>query len=272
MNKLRLGFTETTLLFFYYLDQKKINNAKYIELQSSLINWLCTTSGFYDKKINGSYFNFNANEIKNSEIYKKYFNKLLTITKQNNCFLELCFHQIDNNIISLKEDFLKSINYYEKLSPTSLFDFLENKHILIINNLGSLMKKQFENGNVNKIHKNFPNNIKSINYFENGYSFFNNGPDNSILDSFSKICEKINKFSFDGAIISAGAYSCLIADFIINNLQKKAFIIGGELNSVFGIKCKRKNLSDMENQQYLISVPKEMKPDGYEKIEEGCYW
>jgi hypothetical protein len=88
---------------------------------------------------------------------------------------------IDDNLLALKEEFLQYINFYNKQPKYSLFTFMENKNILIINNLGSIMKQQIENGNVKKIHIDFPDNVKSINYFENGYTFFNNGPDNNIM-------------------------------------------------------------------------------------------
>ena len=214
-NNLRLGFTETSLLFFYYLDEKNIFNEKYISKQNNLINWLYSTSGFYDKEIQGSYFNFDAEKIKHSKIYNEYFKELLFFLKDNNhSQLQLCYHELDNTLKPYKEEFEKFIKLNNS-TPLTLFDFMENKNILIINNLGSLMKKQFESGNIRKIHKNFPNNIKSIQYFENGYTFFNNGPDSSILETTDKICNQIQKYNFDGAIVSAGAYSCLIAKFII---------------------------------------------------------
>jgi hypothetical protein len=273
MNNLRLGFTETTLLFYFYLDSLQINNNKYIDSQYGLINWLYSTSGFYDKKIFGSYFDFNPLEVKCSKPYSDYFTKLLTILKKNNFHLELCFHNIDDSLLTYKEEFLKFINYYDKQPSINLFSFIDNKHILIINNLGCLMKKQFESGNLKKIHSEFPDNIKSIHYFENGYTFLNNGPDENILETINHICEEIDKFVFDAAVISAGAYSCLIADYILNNLKKEVFVIGGNLSFYFGIATKRtKMINKHQINEYLIEVPNEMKPKGYEKIEDGCYW
>ena len=43
----RLGYTESTLLFIYYWNT--IHNIDYIDKR--LVNWLYSTSGFYDKKI-----------------------------------------------------------------------------------------------------------------------------------------------------------------------------------------------------------------------------
>jgi hypothetical protein len=274
MNQLRLGFTETTLLFYFFLDLLKVNNRYYVESQKQLINWLYTTSGFYDKKISGSYFDFNFIKIKNSKIYNDYFSKLLNLLKDNNNFhLQLCFHKLNDDICNYKEQFLNYINYYEKQKPIHLFNFLDNKNILIINNLGSLMKYQFESGNLQKIHSNFPKNIKSIQYFENGYTFFNNGLHENILETTNNICEKIKEFIFDGAVISAGAYSCLIADYILNNLKKEVIVIGGELSSYFGILTERhKAFNKGPINEFFIEVPNEMKPKDYKKIENGCYW
>jgi predicted HAD superfamily hydrolase len=51
------------------------------------------TSGFYDKKIKGLYFDFNLEETTKGEIYNKYFSQLLNFLKNNDsCHLQLCFH------------------------------------------------------------------------------------------------------------------------------------------------------------------------------------
>jgi hypothetical protein len=96
------------------------------------------------------------------------------------------------------------------------------------------MKQQYDTGNVQKLYPTFPS-LTSIQIYENPYTFFNNGPHNNILETCNHLCEQIKNVSFDAAIISAGAYSCLIADFIINNLHKEAFVIGGDLSYYFGI-------------------------------------
>ena len=181
MNKLRLGFSETSLLFFYYLDTLNIDNTNYKNDQSSIINWLYSTSGFYDKKITGSYFDFDSDQVKKSDTYKLYFNELLVFVKECPINIELCFIKIDDSLLIYKEKFLEYINYNNKNSGTNIFEFMNNKNILVINNFGSLIKKQFDSGNMKMIHNDFSDNIKSIQYFNNGYTFLNNGPDDSIL-------------------------------------------------------------------------------------------
>ena len=274
MNNLRLGYTETTLLFFYYLDLQKIRNSEYVDSQNNLINWLCSTSGFYDKNICGSYFDFDANKIKNLDVYNNYFNRLLNIVKNSNTKLVFCFHQLHDSLIQYKEEFLNYIDYYNKNNrQTNLLQFMDNKNILIINNLGSLMKMQYESGNIKKISPHNPVTAKNIDFLEPGYTFFNSGHDSSILETAEKLCDKIKTINFDCAVVSAGAYSSLLFDYIVNELNKDVFVIGGDLPFYFGILTQRtrESPSDLIN-EYFINVPDEMKPLGYEKVENGCYW
>ena len=274
INNLRLGYTETTLLFYYYLDSLKANNSSYKKSQNKLINWLFSTSGFYDKNIVGSYFNFDAKKIKKSDVYNSYFNKLLKIVKNKNTHLQLCFHNISSSLLEYKENFLKYIDYYHKPPNPNILRFMDNKNILIINNLGILMKQQYESGNIKKICPEFSDSVKSIKYLHNGYSFLNNGPDSSILETSENLCNQIRTIDFDGAIISAGAYSSLLFDFIVSTLKKKVYVIGGELPLYFGIITKRSTIENYSDKihEYLISVPSEMKPLNYKKIEGGTYW
>ena len=69
---LRLGLTETTLLFYYYLENIlniDLNNLKLIHSDYEIINWLYSTSGFYDKTINGTYFDIDVKKAKKSNVY-----------------------------------------------------------------------------------------------------------------------------------------------------------------------------------------------------------
>lgn len=110
-NYLRLGFTESTLLFYYYCQVNNINNI-HTGSHNSLINWLYSTSGFYDKNIEGSYFNFNAEIIKKSNVYNKYFEKLLDMIKNKNNNIKLYFnfhiHNMDDKLKMELKHFLQS--------------------------------------------------------------------------------------------------------------------------------------------------------------------
>jgi len=272
---IRLGFTESTLLFYYYLNKfNLISNESYKDCQNNLVNWLYSTSGFYDESILGSYFDFDTNHIINTDLYNKYFEKVLKNIKNTNCEVIFNFHQMNETVMPFKEDFFKYINYWDKKSRYSdIFSFMSNKKVLIINNLSPLMKQQFESGNITKICPEFPINVKKILCFENGYSFFNNGPHRNILHTYRILKRKIKKLDFDCAIISAGAYSSLLAYHILTKLGKEVFCCGGNLPDYFGIITKRTQLFNKDKiNEFWITVPEEMKPEGYMKIEDGCYW
>ena len=274
---IRLGYTESQLLFYYYLDKNNLLDKNlYSDRQNNLINWLYSTSGFYDKTISGSYFDFDANYIKQTKIYNEYFEKVLGILKNIDCKIQFNFHDHDVKYIPLNinEQFYNYLNYHNKVSKyPDILSFMSNKKILIINNLSPLMKQQYNSGNIKKICSGFPDDVKEILCFENGYTFLNNGPLENILDSYRKLCNKIKRLDFDGVIISAGAYSSLLAGYISKRLKKEVYCCGGELPNYFGIKTVRAEMHSKHLiNEYWIPVPEHMKPANYKKIEDGCYW
>jgi hypothetical protein len=187
--------------------------------------------------------------------------------------LLICLHKIiPGEIDEYKNIFLshfkdKTEILYEFTGFQGFINFAENAKLLLINPVSSLAKKQYENNNLNKIHSNYPN-IKSIQYYENKNTFFNNGPDNNILETAKNIFNEINKldYDYDSVIISSGAYSCILANLFHVNLKKNVFVIGRMFYEFFGIKIKG------NTKEHYISIPEEMKPSNYMKIEDGCYW
>jgi hypothetical protein len=180
------------------------------------------------------------------------------------------FHVIHNDLLIYKNEFLKEYLNINSRIEVNMYDCIRNKNVLIINNLGSLYKQQYESGKLKKIFPDFPD-ISSIQYIENGYTILNTGPYESIFDTVEELCHKINQYTFDVAIISTGSYSCLLADHIINNLNKNVFVIGGLLSYNFGVHIKRYGKREDMNEN-VITVPIHMRPPNYEKIEDGCYW
>ena len=267
-NLLRLGYSESQILFLYYLDSIHVDKCIYLDEQTSLVNWLYSTSGFYDKTIVGDYFNFKLTDILQSNAYNIYFKNLLHMIQCNdkkfNLHLSFGWHVSRKELQPYLENFKTYINY---TTPTNFdINVMHNKDVLIINNLGKLMKQQYESGNTQKIFPNFPN-VKSIQYLEPGYTFLNNGPDSNILETATNICKKIDTYTFDVAIISVGAYGNILFNHVI--LQNKfAYVVGGIISYKFGISTKRVPCTS----EYAINVPPEYRPVHYEKIEEGCYW
>lgn len=281
----RLGFTESTLLFFWYLDvfHKEVDKNLYIFQQFHWIKWLYTTSGFYDKTIDLN----NHKMIIESNVYNLYFSKILHAIMNYNGTVTFYFHEINPLLKIYLKKFLEYINvkYLQNveridkqyISRECVYEFIKDKRIIIINNLGVLIKKQYESGNLKKIYNDLPN-IQNIDYIEPSYTFFNNGPYNSILESVEYIYKNIDAMvnDTDNFIISCGAYSILIADYIHTKYNKEVIIVGGDLACYFGINTKRGYTFDNEilqsNKSYFINVPDEMKPANYKFIEDGCYW
>ena len=136
-------------------------------------------------------------------------------------------------------------------------------------------KTQFESGNLKKIYDNFPhiNNVICYRYI---YTFFNTGPHENILETceilFNDIMQTIDVGAYDSVLISCGAYSCLYAEKFYD-MGKNVCTIGGGLHDCFGIMNKRNRNDVSTGQEYWIqNSPEEYKPEGYMKIEDGCYW
>jgi hypothetical protein len=285
MNFIRLGMSESTLLFYFYTE-----NVLLLELtedrkksQACLINWLYTTSGFYDKSIPGEDFSYPYLLCKESPVYMSYMTSLMNFflknkergIKNNLHFHDLpehCKESLDSfkdyiNLSDYKNNYIKNFfSDYKKFCT-----FIRGRNIVIINPMSELMKQQYLTGNVKKIYPDFPD-ISSITCYKNPYTFFNTGEDGNILLTKDKMLKDIQELIKDiedpYLIISCGAYSNLLAsDFPC------VCTIGGFLLAYFGLKHKRySSFLPYSNEEYWLIIPDNMKPPHYEKIENGCFW
>ena len=269
---LRLGYTESTLLFIYWLHMyTNLNSIEIIALKKQKINWLYTTSGYYDTMQLGNYFNVIHNE-EDTVVYTKYMAIIYDFIKDVDiCKLYMEITDIGNTI----ETFMKVINpkQNEEISQEIVFNFIAHKRILIISPFAELIKTQCDSGNCKVIYPNTPA-ITAINIYTFPYTFFNKGPHNNILETseyiFNNILETI-KDEYDSVLISCGAYSCLIAKQFYD-IGKNVCTIGGELQPFFGIKNSRTHFPTTNPEYWIIDIPEKYKPVDYNKIENGCYW
>ncbi len=280
MLQLRLGMTETTLLYYYYLENiiKVPFDKNTFDSKKNLVNWLFTTSGFYSKTITGSYFNFNPIQIYNSKIYNKYMRQLFNIIKGSDN-IHLNFHNI--SITSYLESFKKYLSSKKITSITEneIYQYINNKKILIVSSFADLIKEQIDNRNCKNIYDNFPN-ILSVSTYTTPYTFFNKGNHNDIFDTTNHINNDISKLDqdYDIALVSCGAYSLLIANYINKKLNKDVIVMGGNIQTIFGILNKRTreyydaNNINYDPQYWITEIPDKYKPVDYMKIENGCYW
>ncbi len=299
MNYFRLGMSESSLLFLYFIEKNIENYENYekaliVYYRKQIFNWFYTTSGFFDINIQGKYFNFDDEyyNIINSFAYNEYFRNLLEFIKNNefkkfyfkchplfelNYLLPKFFEYIkkENNMllenIELKENESQESTYY--VIREIIKNNFEGKTILLIHNLSELMIEQYNNGNVKKLNPSFPN-IKNIIPLKIGYTFLNTPLEcDNIIERSKIINECINEYikiyNIDFVVISCGAYSSLIAKELQEKIQY--FMVGGELEKEFGIITNR-HKEHISQTQYHVCVPDELKPNIHNLIENSCYW
>jgi len=264
MKQGRLGFTESTLLFCYYLrNELKIHiNEELVKYEASFLEWLFSTSGFYDLS-----FNYNYNYVE-SPMYQNLMNEFFQMSKQST-FTRFAIH--DSTFSKYLPDFYKNFNvvdYNFNKIVDEFYTFVRDKNVLIINPMSKLMKKQYESGNLFNIN-DFPR-LNTVQCYVNEYTFFNkcNNSNNS-FEYVETIIKDINSLQYDCLIISCGAISSLIA----NRIDTDYLIIGSNLLTIFGIKHDRIN-NEYQNKynEFWVDVPDEYKPKEYKMIENGCYW
>jgi hypothetical protein len=281
---LRLGFTECTLLAHYFYKKNNIYiKPNSLRSEFNLINWLYTTSGYYDKTVEGNYFNAKHKNNIYPNTYVSYMETVMRFINNSDIFgVALSKINIDSETLNI---FLNSINSKDCfISKEIVYDFIKDKNILIISPFSSLIENQIVSGNCKKIYSNFPN-INKIYTYNFIYTFFNEGPDQNILETcdnqFELIINNIEN-NYDSVVISCGAYSVLLAEKFYNK-NKNVLTIGGDLQTYFGIANNRfkkedhlglysKELNSGNLKYWITNIPDELKPNNFQFIENGCYW
>lgn len=286
MKIVRLGMTEGGLLILTFLlkyckPNQQLKNMIRTKIMG-LIQWLYTTSGYYDKSVKGRYFDFKYDAMNQN------FSKFMQHLKQSVIGCEkaqFIFHYglIMDTFLKHKQQFLNyyNITNFELLNETKIedrmddiFNHMKNKRVLIISCFGPLIKQQYDSGNMNKIYKNFPN-IKDLTYVKFPYCFFNNGPHNNYFETLDSIFAQIKEKDFDIALLSCGSYGHMLCHKIHEELSKEAIYIGGPITNLFGILSSRERKHSkhiITNEYWITSIPDEYKPPNYKLIEDGCYW
>lgn len=259
----RPGYTEGSLLILDFIkDFQDVKNLN--KLFKTYINWLYTTSGFYDRNIAGCYFDFNHEVILESENFNNfinlYKNSLFDCSKLN-----LLYHK------NFSELDVK--NFIESLKPLDQGEFwfnykkwyriLDQKKVLLINSFSPIMFDQYDSGNLHKIDPDFPI-LADLKYFRTPYTFFNNGPEDNYFETLNNIISSVSKVDFDIALVASGAYACPIVDAI--SKDKLAVSMGHSLHLMFGIN------PGVKRDHWVSEIPQQYIPKNYLKIEDGRYW
>ena len=287
--------------------------------------WLITTSGYFDKSVKGNWASWNtwiqptdmpsgkieyidANEVINSECFKKFYKLLFEIVERrsNPTVILMCLVDVlvETDLFTQERELFKqymypnidtfsrdNLGYLDNMTINELFTKYANKNVVIINLYADLIRDHYNSGKVRDwyikhLELNYDcdvpcfNNVSSIEIpypFGNG---MNETECNDFFEMLDKIKLKIDNHSepYDLAIISAGIYTSFIADYIDKTKGKEFTCYGRELNHIFCIKYKNTyrwchcEFTKTHLEEYLCPIPDKYRLTGFQGVEEGGYW
>lgn len=167
---------------------------------------------------------------------------------------------------------LRSLEAYYLKDPWT--KCLEGKKVLIVSPFAKTIEKQYKKREL--LFKNpdiLPafdlktlKAIQTIGSNTAGYATW--------FDALNHMKTEISKIDFDIVLLGCGAYAFPLAAYA-KSLGKKAVIIGGATQILFGIKGKRWDnhpiISKLYNEFWTRPDVDEIPKDS-EKVENGCYW
>jgi hypothetical protein len=264
----RLGFVELNCISrFYYKTQYKWKMFKFITREIS--------EYWYD---NETYKTISKNAgvfDPSDEVLDKYSEIYLNDMKEINILGSWLPKErvISDYLKKAKKVPLRDLEPYYHTSPWS--SALTNKIVLVIHPFAKSIEKQYKNHYLlfeNKlVLPDFE--LKTIQAVQ---SIAGNKPDgfDSWFEALDYMKNQISNTEFDIAIIGCGAYGLPLAAHV-KRMGKKAIHLGGQTQVMFGIKGKRWEDRDfflnMFNEHWIRPLPEET-PQGYEEVENGCYW
>lgn len=152
---------------------------------------------------------------------------------------------------------------------------LKGKRILIVHPFSNTFSKQILN-----IKNIFPNRSWfedcDIQFIQPPLTLAGNHGGKDWQEHYNNFIERLKDCKdFDIALVAAGGYGMLIADYIYTELNKSVMYIGGALQLFFGVIGKRwfdnKDILKLVNDDW-IRPSKDDKPTNFTRVEKGCYW
>lgn len=161
--------------------------------------------------------------------------------------------------------------YYFK-KPWSM-NSLRNKKVLVIHPFENTIKNQYLRYNKlfggNVLPKFELKTIKAVQSSAGEITEYS-----SWFDALDSMKEKIKETEFDIAILGCGAYGLPLAAYI-KEIKKKAIIVGGATQILFGIRGTRWDNNTMINKWFdenWVRPQSNERPDKADLVEGGCYW
>ncbi|NBH84787.1 hypothetical protein D7X88_16355 [bacterium C-53] len=153
---------------------------------------------------------------------------------------------------------------------------LEGLKVLVIHPFSELIYKQYEKREKLFVNHDVLPEFELITY-KAVQSLGGNNDYKSWIEALKCMQNDIADINFDIALIGCGAYGMPLGAFIKKELHKKAIHMGGSLQILFGIKGRRWESESYDYQhklynEYWVRPTEDLKPKGYENVEDGCYW
>lgn len=235
----RTGKTEGCLIFNHYL--KKKYSISFVESEELFINWLYTTSGWYDSTIDGSNMDIDTKAVKQSPVYNRWLEDYTQALKGAD-HVQVMYHEYYFPKVKIEE----FRNKFKRRQLDGFWDnpdFLKSQlegEVLIINPFAQVIEEKYPEYDITP--------------FVWPYTFLNSGPDKNAFETLDRLTSQIPR-NFKTALISAGSYGCLLADRL-SKVDNLVMTVGSGLHKLFPIK----------------EIPKELLPDCWQEIDEGKYW
>lgn len=155
-------------------------------------------------------------------------------------------------------------------SPKPWTQALEGKRVLVIHPFEESIRKQFKKLNVLFSSDNFMPNfslqtIKAVQSLGTPPAEFSDW-----FAGLEHMHDEARRKDFDIAIIACGSYGFPLGARIKRD-GKKAVVLGGILQLLFGIKGKRWDGDGLYNENWIRPIDAE-KPDGFFGADRGAYW
>lgn len=233
----RTGLTEGSLIFNEWLKTKGLYRP---DTEGEFINWLYSTSGFYDSEIKGTNFDIDVESVKKSINYHRFlqeFHDSLLGSDMIHLMIHGAYHLNGQGLQSEFAFRFAPENYCYWKDVDMMKMLVAGKKILVVSSIGKLIEDKYD-----------------VIGYTTPTTHLNSGPDKNYFETLDRVYSELPT-DFDIALVSFGAYGCPLVDRICRS-GKSAMTIGSGIYDLFPVG----------------EIPKEYRPRGYEKIEGGRYW
>ena len=261
----RFGLGPETTVCYNYYKNKKLNHNNF--------NNLLRICGIYSKN----------NDIK---VFEKYFQELNNSIKNANllaCFYNSKIESIQNEysqVFNLTKIHSRSLEPFYVIQDNEIpwTHFLFGKKVLVINPFTDSIQKQLNNNfQIFKDKKIFLDGQEFI-FYKTFQTHGNNYIHNDWLETFTIMCNDIEKLEFDIALLGCGGYGLPLCNFIKTKMNKSAVYIGGGLQLLFGVMGHRwinredwKKIIKENNTNFIYPSVNEQL-NNKNTIENSAYW